>query len=386
MRLAGTSLSRQGRCRKLMFTLIENGAVYAPEPLGVQSILLVNERIIKVGAVDGAQLAALDVECLIVDATGCVVTPGFVDPHAHILGAGGEQGFASRAPEVPLRQLVAAGVTTVVGLLGTDTTTRSLAALLGKARQLAEGGVTTYIYTGGFPMPTPTITGSITADLVLIDKVIGIGEIAIADLRSSQPTVQELARLVSAGIQGGMVSGKAGVTHFHTGPAPGRLAILRQLLDEHDIPPPYIYPTHINRTPELMDEGIALARRGCFVDMDTVDDDLPQWLGYYREHGGDPAQLTISSDAHTRGANLKLYTQFVAAAQALRVPLEEMLPAFTCNPAQALKLERKGRLTAEADADVLVLRRDTLDLVHVFARGRQMLRDGQVIVKGRFED
>jgi beta-aspartyl-dipeptidase (metallo-type) len=368
--------------QSVVFTLIENGLVYTPEPLGVQSILIANDRILKIGVVDSAKLAQLDVECTVVDAKGRIVTPGFVDPHSHILGAGGEQGFASRAPEVQLDELLRAGITTVVGLLGTDTATRRLPALLGKARQLEAQGITSYIYTGGFQVPPPTITGSVMDDLVLIDKVVGTGEIAIADVRSSEPSVHELARLVSSGIQGGMVSGKAGVTHFHTGPAASRLAILRQLLNEHDIPPHFVYPTHINRTPALMDEGIELARRGCFVDMDTVDDDLPNSWRYYREHGGDPGQLTVSSDAHTRGTNLKLYLQFVAAARELNLPVEQMLPPFTQNPARALKLGRKGRLVVGADADVLVLQQGSLELQHVFARGRYMLKDGRVVESG----
>lgn len=59
--------------------------------------------------------------------------------------------------------------------------------------------------------------------------------------------------------------------------------------------------------------------------------------------------------------------------------LAEVLPLCTRNPAAALKLKRKGRLQPGLDADLQIIRRDSLDLVHVFARGRQLLKDGEVV-------
>ena len=125
--------------------------------------------------------------------------------------------------------------------------------------------MTTFLYAGGFPVPPPTLTGSVTSDLVLIPEVIGVGEVAIAEVRSSQPTLDELARIVSAAYVGGTIAGKAGVTHFHTGPTPQRLARLHALLDRREqceISPRHLYPTHVTRTPELLDHAVALAKRG----------------------------------------------------------------------------------------------------------------------------
>ena len=361
-----------------MFTLIEHGEVYTPEPRGVQSVLIVNGTIGKIGAVDARKLAALDLPCTTLDATDCLVVPGFIDPHAHLLGAGGEQGFASRSPAVTLSELLGAGITTVVGLLGTDTTTRHLTDLLGKTRQLTAEGITALMYTGGFQVPTPTITHTIMEDLIVIDKVIGVGEIAIADQRAVAPTLDELAKLVSATLIGGMVGGKAGVTHFHTGPGKERLRLLHQLLDTHEIPPACLYPTHIGRSNALMDDAIALAKRGAFVDLDTVERDLDRRLRYYREHDGPPDQLTVSSDAHATDHTLFLYDQFVAVVREARQPPAQVLPCFTRNPARALRLEQKGRLEAGADGDVLVLRRESLEIAHLVARGQPLIRDGQV--------
>lgn len=64
-----------------------------------------------------------------VDAAGKPLVPGFIDLHVHITGGGGEDGFSSRAPESRLTDFTTAGVTTAVGLLGTDGIARSLETL-----------------------------------------------------------------------------------------------------------------------------------------------------------------------------------------------------------------------------------------------------------------
>lgn len=364
-----------------MLTLIRNGALLTPAPVGVQSLLLVGDRIARLGPVEESALSALGLPFEVVDASGCLVVPGLVDPHEHIIGAGGEQGFSSRMPEVRVEQLLLAGITTVVGCLGTDSSTRHLGALVGKARQLTAQGVTALLYTGGFHLPPRTLTGSVEDDLTFIDCMIGVGEVAISDVRSSQPTVDELARLVSSALVGGRTAGKAGVTHFHAGPGRARLAMLHALLDGYEVLPESLYVTHANRTEALMDDAIALARRGAFVDLDTVDPGLAPWIRYYLDHGGAPSQLTVSSDAHTAGASpARLLEELSSTVREHGFALDRVLPFFTSNPATALKLSRKGRLAPGADADVLVMKEGTLELLHVFTRGQRRVRDGQIVV------
>ena len=363
-----------------MFTLIEHGDIYTPTPLGVQSILVCHDTIVRIGAVDVTALTALGLPYRRIDARGCLITPGFIDPHQHLIRAAGEDGFGSRMPEVALPDIVSAGITTVVGCLGTDTVTRHLTTLLAKVKQLQAHGITAYMYTGGFQVPTPTITSSVMHDVILIEAVIGVGEVAIADVRSSQPSLQELARLVSEAMVGGMVGGKAGVTHLHVGPGRARLALLHELLDRHEVSAAHLYATHIGRSRALMDDAIALARRGAYVDLDTVEGDLSQWLHYYRAQDGPRGQLTVSSDAHTPGGSpRKLYQQFVASVSAAGLPLEDVLPLFTCNTARVLHLPRKGRVQVGMDADLLILDAQTLAVKHVLARGRPMVRHGRVV-------
>ena len=370
----------------MRFTLIEGGAIYTPRHAGVQPLLLADSKIAKLGPVVSSALHALSDEVTTIDATGCLVVPGWIDPHAHIIGAGGEHGFGSRMPEIMAGQIVCAGVTTVVGLLGTDTMTRNMGCLHAKASQLWAEGITAYIYTGGFELPPTTLTGSVVDDVVMIDKIIGTGEVAISDSRWLDPQLYDLAHIVSQTALGGQMAGKAGVTHFHTEAGKRRLALLHELLDCFDVPPSSIYPTHVNRSEALVDDAIALVRRGAFVDMDTVEEDIVERLPYYLAQGGPADRITISSDAHTPGGSTqKLYEQFVACVREAKLPLETVLPCLTSNAAAVLKLPAKGNLAPDKDADVLILKQDSLEIVHLFARGRHVIRDGQYVEPSRQE-
>jgi beta-aspartyl-dipeptidase (metallo-type) len=368
-----------------MFTLIEGGDVYAPEPRGIQSLLLVRDGIARIGDIDRRAVEALGLPVDVIDAAGCVVAPGIIDPHEHLIGGSGERGFASQTPEVGLAELIAGGITTVVGCLGVDTTTRTMAALVAKAKGLTREGLTAYVYSGGYDVPPTSLTGSVRGDLLFVDEVIGAGEVAISDARSTEPSVPELARLVRDAYVGGLLAGKAGVTHFHVGDLPARLAPIRALLDDHDIDPALLYPTHVERNAALMDEAVALTRRGVTVDLDVVERDLPAWARYFLDHGGDPKRLTVSSDAAITSPDTVL-EQVRSCVRAHGFPLEQVLPWVTANPARVLKLARKGRLVEGADADAIVLRRDSLELVAVVARGRTMLAPGREPRRASFLD
>src|SRR5215210_1098936 len=270
-----------------MLTLIENGEIYAPEPRGRGSVLILGDRVARVGEVDARAVEALGLELAVIDATGCLVTPGLIDPHEHLLGGSGEKGFSTQTPEIFLSELVGAGVTTVVGCLGVDTTTKTMPGLLARAKALREEGLTAFIYTGGYDVPPTTLTGSLRNDMVFVEEVIGAGEVAISDRRASEPSVQSLARLVGEAHVGGILSKKAGVTHFHVGDGKRRLEPLRRLLDEYDVEADWLYPTHVERSAALMEEALELTRRGVTIDVDTVEEDLAKWLKFYLDGSGD---------------------------------------------------------------------------------------------------
>jgi len=111
-----------------VLTLIRNVKVFSPEDEGINDILISEGKVLKIA--DRINLKGIDIDIKLIDAEGKMAVPGFIDQHVHIIGGGGEAGPYSRTPEIMLSQVIKSGVTTVVGLLGTDATTRHLESLL----------------------------------------------------------------------------------------------------------------------------------------------------------------------------------------------------------------------------------------------------------------
>ena len=390
-----------------MITLIRKAALYAPEYLGVKDILIGDSRILKI-AEEIPALDAYDVQVL--EGEGRLLFPGFIDSHVHILGGGGEGGFHTRTPEIQLTDITLGGVTTVVGCLGTDGTTRTMAALLAKARGLTEEGITAYIYTGSYQVPVRTLTGCVMDDLILIDKVVGCGEIAISDHRSSQPSREEFARIVGDARVGGILSGKAGLTNIHMGDGKRMLSYLRYVAGETEIPPSNMLPTHINRSGRLLKDGIDYARTlGGYVDLTTSSDPdfleedevkASTGLRIMLEQGVSDRQITFSSDGQGSipvfgkdgafqglgmGKVTSLYREVRDAILQEQVDITQALRTVTTNPAHLLKLPAKGRIAPGCDADLVMVDKDTLRIQTVMAMGRVMVQNGTAVKKGTFE-
>lgn len=368
-----------------MLTIIQGGDVYAPEHLGEADILLVDGRIGIVGTVDRRAVESVGLDVDVVDARGCLVCPGFIDPHQHLLGGSGEEGFATQTPEITLTEIVRAGITTVVGTLGVDTTMKTMAGLLAKVKGLKEEGLAAYLWSGGYDVPPSSILGTVRQDMMFIDEVIGAGEIALSDERATEPTLAQLARLILDVHVGGMLSRKAGVTHFHVGPTKRRIQCLFDLLedDRYPIQAKMLYPTHMERSPALMRDGIRLTKLGAHIDIDVQAEDLAKWLAFYTDHGGDLTKLTVSSDASKMGPDT-FFDQLRKCVRGHRLPLAKLLALVTSNTAEVLGLSDTGRLETGRRGDVLVLEKDQFGLVHVLARGTPMVRDGHLVVRERF--
>lgn len=264
-----------------MFTLIEGAEVYDPSPIGKRSILVVDEKIQKVGAVDRAAVERLEVDCDVIDAGGCFVLPGFIDPHEHLLGGSGEGSLALQTPMLFPSEIWRAGITSVVGTLGVDTTMKTIAGLLARVKTMREEGLSAWMWSGGYNVPPTTVMGSIRIDMLFVDEVIGAGEVAISDERSLNQSGQELAKLVRDTHVGGLLSGKAGLTHFHVGEEERRLEPIRELIDDFAVKAEWLYPTHVQRNERLLREAIDLANEGACVDFDVVDEDLGKWFKFY---------------------------------------------------------------------------------------------------------
>ncbi|WP_454259066.1 beta-aspartyl-peptidase [Pseudoxanthomonas mexicana] len=384
-------------------TLIRNAEVYAPESLGRRDLLLGGGKVLWIGT-DAPDLpAAFGAQVL--DLGGRRLLPGLIDGHVHVTGGGGEAGFASRVPAPTLSRYTRSGVTTVVGLLGTDDVARGTRELVAHVNALREEGLSAWGYAGGYHLPPATLTGSVRADLVFIDCLIGVGELAISDHRSSQPTLDELLRIASEAHVAGLMTGKAGIVHLHLGDGSRGLDLVRRALDQSELPPRVFNPTHVNRRKALFEEAIALARRGCSIDITAfpVDEGEDAWsaadaLVRYLDSGAPRDRVTVSSDAggclpcfdaqgrvcsmdvgHS-GALVDTLRELLARG----IALQDVLPAFTSNVAGLLRLPGKGRIAVGADADLVAL--DASGAVtDVFAGGRPHLRDGAVLRRGTFE-
>jgi beta-aspartyl-dipeptidase (metallo-type) len=376
----------------MSMVVVENGEIYAPKPLGKGSLLLAGGQILGIGEkgkISGDALAEaarpFKAELETIDAKSCYVFPGLIDPHQHLTGGSGEEGYASQSPPLTHAELALSGVTTVVGCLGVDARMKTLPDLLGRVKALKENGFSAYAFTGGYEIPPATLLGSVRDDIIFIEEVIGAGEVAIADVRSAEPTCRQLAKVVSQSYIAGTLSRKAGVVHFHVGEGKKRLQILRSLLEDYEVKAESLYPTHIERGEKLMREGIELAKCGATVDMDTVEGKLVRWLKFYRDEGGDLDRLTVSSDADSSSPETRLAC-FREALTEKVLPIEKLLPLFTSNIARTLKLKSKGRLESGRDADVLVVKKDTLEIRHLIANGRWLIRNGKVEVREKFLD
>jgi beta-aspartyl-dipeptidase (metallo-type) len=386
-----------------LFTLFKNAEIYVPDHIGRGSLLVAGGKIAWIGTDAPAMDPAL--QCEAVDLGGAALVPGFIDGHVHITGGGGEDGFATQAPSVPLSQFTRHGVTSVVGLLGTDDITRSTSNVLARVYALRSEGLSAWCWTGGYHLPPTTFSGSVARDVVNLEAIIGAGEVAISDHRSSQPSFDDLLRLASEVHVAGLLTRKAGVLHLHLGDGRRGLELVRRALAESELPPRVFHPTHCNRNKALFEEACELARQGVTIDVTAflVDPLEDAWSAAdawerYHQKGCPAAQFTISSDGggclptfNAQGEMIRMefassagLPQTLGELRERGYALQDILPSLTSNVAGLLRLRSKGRLAVGLDADLVVL--DAASRVQsVMAMGRWMVRDGAVAQYGTFE-
>ena len=387
-----------------MIKLFKNAEVYSPEYIGKKDILIADRKIAKI-----EDFINIDENIgITIDLKGKKVVPGFIDSHVHICGGGGEGGFKSRTPEIQLTDMIKAGVTTVIGVLGTDGTTRTITNLIAKAKGLKEEGVSAYILTGSYEVPVRTLTGKIVDDIILIDEIIGCGEIAVADHRSSHPTVDELLRVASDTRLGGILSGKAGIIGIHMGDSYEVTDLLLKAIERGAVPIKQFVPTHMNRNPYLFEAAIKYGLKGGNLDFTTST--TPEYLSdgevkcgkatrLCLEAGIDISQITFTSDGqgslpeydsegNFKGVKLgqckTLYEAIKEGMEEEKLELENIIKVITSNPATIFKLKGKGFIKVGFDADLVILD-ENLDIDGVVALGQLMVADKIAIVKGTFE-
>lgn len=395
-----------------MLKLLRGGEVYAPEALGRKDVLIVGDKIAQIA--DRIELPSNFLSIEDIDVSGRIIAPGFIDYHNHMLGGGGGQGFASRTPPIQLGQYIRAGITTAVGALGFDLQTRQLEGLLGQAKTLEEGGLTTYIYAGGTAShPTLTFTGNIGRDMFLIDKVVGPGEVSLSEmgpaLDSLGPGTEHIAQVAADAMLAGRLTGKSGLVCLQI-PTVGRcLEPVFEIVEKTKIPASQFLASHSNTTEVCLLQAFDFAKIGGWCDVKSAytarqpnDKGIPanRSITMALEAGVPRNKITMSTDG---GGGLPvedengvvvgtkyldvdtMHAQFRVLVREDGVDLTDALKFVSTNVAHALKLhKRKGYVTEGADADLLVLDKD-LVIEQVYAMGKQMMSEGKVLVKGAWE-
>src|SRR6056297_810526 len=386
-----------------MNIIIKNAEIYTPNFIGKKDIVVLGDKLISIRDNIEEIFNVNFLNFKTINAEGKYIVPGFIDSHQHFLGGGGEGGFHTRTPEIQLTDITKGGVTTAIGCLGTDSVARNLKALLAKTRALEEEGITTYMYTGSYRIPVDTITEGIREDIMIIDKVIGVGEIALEDHRSSQPCYEEFKKVVAEANIGGMLAGKAGVVDVHMGKGKNGLEYLYRIIEEGILSVKNILPTHINRNQNLLDQGKA----GGMIDLTTSsskekskENQCAESLKYLLEEDVSIDNITFSSDAQgslpkfDKNGNMigmkigqvsSLYAAVRSAVLNYGIDLETALKVITKNPAQIFKLKTKGRIRENNEADLVILNRDDLLIESVIACGKVMIKNKETVVEGTFE-
>ena len=377
--------------------LIKNTNLYSPQQLGKKDILISNGKIV---AIDD-EIVNHSVFSEVWDAKGAITTPGFIDQHIHVIGAGGKHGFASMTPQLHLGDLINCGTTTVVGLLGTDGSTRSIKTLFSKTQALNQEGITAYMYTGYYGLDKVYLMNSLQEDMIYIDSVIGC-KIAISDIRSSYPSALELLRLLRNVRVGGMLSGKKGILHLHLGALSSKMDLLFEIIENYEFPIEHISPTHVGRTKDLFDQAITFAKMGGMIDITTGASkytDPYKSVLYALDNNVSIDNMTFSSDGNAgldkldKNNNLvgfksapfdKNFEEVINLHKLGGIPLEDALKLITSNPAKNLGLKNKGEVKVNSDADLCFLNSD-LELHTVIANGKFMMQEGALVVKGSFE-
>ena len=377
--------------------LIKNTNLYSPTFLGKKDILISNGKIVAIED----EITKHNVFSEVWDAQGLTTTPGFIDQHIHVIGAGGKHGFASMTPQLHLGELIKCGTTSVVGLLGTDGSTRSIKTLYSKIQALNQEGISAYMYTGYYGLDKVYLMNSLQEDMIYIDCILGC-KIAISDIRSSYPSALELLRLLRNVRVGGMLSGKKGILHLHLGALSSKMDLLFEIVENYEFPIEHISPTHVGRTKDLCEQAIIFAKMGGMIDITTGASkytDPYKSVLYALENNVSIDNITFSSDGNAGLDKLDDNNNLVGFKSAPfdknleevinlhkigGVAFEDSLKLITSNPAKNLGLKSKGHVKNNFDADLCFFDSD-LKLSSVIANGKFMMKDGDLAVKGSFE-
>ena len=220
----------------------------------------------------------------------------------------------------------------------------------------------------------------------------------------------DLARIAVQAVHGGNLAGKAAIVHMHVGERECSLDPLFALMESTGLPATAFYPTHINRyDPDHIPAGARFVEMGGTIDLTAIMCPrggsgtglrVAEALKRLLDLGVPMDRVTVTSDGNVsmpvrdeRREQIGLFNAGVDfltaewrdAVNETGLPFEQMLLPVTATPARLLKMAgRKGCIAPGADAD-LVVWSDDLHPSSVISRGKLMMRDGELLVRGPFE-
>ena len=284
-----------------MLTVFKDGDVFINGRFQKTDIVTSGHKIESLKPVDLVRLKSSGLEIDVIDCRDLFIVPGLIDSQIHLAGGSGESGFLSQPPRIMIEECIVGGITTTIGTIGTDTTTKTMSNLIASVKAFKEAGLSSYAYSGGYEIPPATITGRVRDDMIYVEEIIGAGEIAIADKRVPEPTGDELAKVIVDAYVGGTLTNKAGVTRIHVGSGKRKLSVIYEMCARNEIQMNKLYFTHMDRSRELLQEGVKVARQGSFIDLDIHERDLGSWYKYYLELDGPLNRLSFSTDSGACG-------------------------------------------------------------------------------------
>lgn len=380
--------------------IIKNIETYSPEYIGKVDILISGEKIISVAP---DIVLNTNIGMQIIDGKNLLAFPGLIDSHVHITGGGGEGGFNTRTPELNETDMIKGGITTVIGTLGTDGISRTMENLIAKAKSIKENGFSCWIYTGNYHVPLKTLTGSIEKDIMFIEEIIGVGELAISDHRSSYPTYSELKEISTKARVAGMLSGKSGKINLHIGGGKNFLNSIFEITEKTDIPIQQFIPTHMSRNSKILEQGIIYAKKGGYIDItaSTTKEILEQGeikcskaIKYLLKNNVPVDNITITSDGQgslpvfdKNGNNIGLkvgkidsiFNEIKSMVFNENINITHALKTATENPAKILKLKNKGKIEKNYDADIILIDKNDFSINYYFSKGDIKMKNKNII-------
>lgn len=387
--------------------LIKNIETYSPKNIGKVDILIGGKKIISIEK-DITINTNIDLE--IIDGEKLYAFPGLIDSHVHITGGGGEGGFNTRTPELNELDMIKGGITTVVGTLGTDGVSRTMGDLIAKAKSIKENGFSCWTYTGNYHIPTKTLTGSIEKDIMFVEEIIGVGELAISDHRSSYPNFDELRILSTKARVAGMLSGKAGKINVHIGGGSDLLTPILELIDRTEIPIQQFIPTHMARNKKILEAGLEYANLGGVIDitasstkeiLEAGEIKCSRSIKYLLENNCSINNISITSDGQGSlpvfdkdGNNIGLkvgrvqsvYEEIKDMILKENIEIENALKTATHNPAKFLKLKNKGQIKKDYDADIILVDKNDLSINYFISKGSFKTKNKDIIYTPKIID